>query len=72
MPLIQLKGVKNFSFPCSVFLTAYVTFELPGEVGEGLLQLHIIKPQGGLDHDVMWTQFQYFMATCHGPMVAVS
>ena len=36
----------------SVLMTTYVTFEPPGEAGEGLVQLYVIKPQGGLDHDV--------------------
>ena len=41
-----------------VFLTAYMTFELPGEAGQGLVHYHSNKLQGGLNHDVMWAWFQ--------------
>ena len=42
----------------SFLLTAYVTFELSREVGEGLDNFYVIKLQGGLNRDVMWTPFQ--------------
>jgi len=44
-------------------LDAYVTFEPPGEAGEGLVYnyiFYVIKPHGGLDHDICGLGFSNY------------